>query len=98
MVENSKERFRKMLCDAVPDKDVLLNKDRMAERGPLGETFKVPVESMMAIGELYRDMAERLTGSAVPTHRERATGNPRRASSVRDRSVRPGDIGGLPDG
>ncbi len=66
MVENSKERFRKMLCDAVPDKDVLLNKDRMAERVPLGETFKVPVESMMAIGELYSQMAERLTGSAVP--------------------------------
>jgi phosphoribosylaminoimidazole-succinocarboxamide synthase len=66
MIENSKERFRKMLCDAVPDKDVLLNKDRMAERGPLGETFKVPVESMMAIGDLYREMAEKLTGSSVP--------------------------------
>lgn len=66
MVENSKERFRKLLCDAVPDKDVLLNKDRMAERGPLGESFKVPVDAMMAIGELYRDMAERLTGAAVP--------------------------------
>lgn len=66
MVENSKERFRKLLCDAVPDKDVLLNKDRMAERGPLGETFKVPVESMLAIGELYREMAERLTGATVP--------------------------------
>ncbi len=66
MVENSKERFRKLLCDAVPDKDVLLNKDRMAERGPLGETFKVPAETMMAIGDLYRDMAERLTGAAVP--------------------------------
>ncbi len=66
MVENSKERFRKMLCDAVPEKDVLLNKDRMAERGPLGETFKVPVDTMMAIGDLYCDMAERLTGTAVP--------------------------------
>jgi phosphoribosylaminoimidazole-succinocarboxamide synthase len=66
MVENSKERFRKLLCDAVPDRDVLLNKDRMAERGPLGETFRVPVEAMMAIGELYRDMAERLTGAAAP--------------------------------
>lgn len=66
MVENSKERFRQLLCDAVPDKDVLLNKDRMAERGPLGESFKVPVEAMMAIGELYRDMAERLTGARVP--------------------------------
>ena len=66
LVENSKERFRKALCDAVPDKDVLLNKDRMAERGPLGETFKVPVEAMMTIGDLYRDMAERLTGSPVP--------------------------------
>lgn len=66
MIENSKERFRKLLCNAVPDKDVLLNKDRMAERGPLGKTFKVPVEAMMAIGDLYRDMAERLTGTAVP--------------------------------
>ncbi|MFW6152118.1 MAG: phosphoribosylaminoimidazolesuccinocarboxamide synthase, partial [Verrucomicrobiota bacterium] len=66
MVENSKERFRKLLCDAVPDKDVLLNKDRMAERVPLGETFKVPVETMMAIGDLYREMAERLTGGTVP--------------------------------
>jgi phosphoribosylaminoimidazole-succinocarboxamide synthase len=66
MVENSKERFRKLLCDAVPDRDVLLNKDRMDERGPLGESFRVPVEAMMAIGELYRDMAERLTGAAVP--------------------------------
>jgi phosphoribosylaminoimidazole-succinocarboxamide synthase len=66
MVENSKERFRKLLCDAVPDKDVLLNKDRMAERGLLGETFKVPVESMMAMGKLYRDMAEHLTGNPVP--------------------------------
>lgn len=65
-VENSKERFRKMLCDAVPEKDVLLNKDRMAERVPLGETFKVPVESMMAIGELYSQMAERFTGVPVP--------------------------------
>ncbi len=66
MVENSKERFRKLLCDAVPDKDVLLNKDRMAERGPLGESFKVPVDAMMAIGDLYRDIAERLTGTPVP--------------------------------
>ncbi len=66
MVENSKERFRKLLCDAVPDKDVLLNKNRMAERGLLGETFKVPVQTMMAIGDLYRDMAERLTGGTVP--------------------------------
>ncbi len=66
MVENSKERFRKMLCDAVPDKDVLLNKDRMDERGPLGETFRVPVEDMMAIGDLYREMAEKFTGAPVP--------------------------------
>lgn len=66
MVENSKERFRQILCDTVPDKDVLLNKDRMAERGPLGKSFKVPVESMMAIGDLYREMAEKFTGSPVP--------------------------------
>jgi len=66
MVENSKERFRKLLCDSVPDKDVLLNKARMAEREILGQTFKVPVAAMMATSELYMDIAERLIGKPVP--------------------------------
>lgn len=66
MVENSKEMFRKFLCDSVPDRDILLNKSRMAERELLGKSFKIPVEAMMDVSELYCDVAEQLTGSPVP--------------------------------
>ncbi|BDS05279.1 phosphoribosylaminoimidazole-succinocarboxamide synthase [Oceaniferula spumae] len=66
IVENSKEMFRKFLCDAVPEADVLLNKERMDEREALGKTFKVPVEALMATSELYKSTAEKLTGKAMP--------------------------------
>jgi phosphoribosylaminoimidazole-succinocarboxamide synthase len=65
-VENSKEMFRKYLCESVPDRDILLNKSRMAEREVLGKSFQVPVEAMMEVSELYCEIAERLTGSPVP--------------------------------
>ncbi len=65
-VENSKEMFRKYLCESVPDRDILLNKSRMAERNILGRFFKIPVDTMMAISELYCDVAERLTDNPVP--------------------------------
>jgi phosphoribosylaminoimidazole-succinocarboxamide synthase len=65
-VENSKEMFRKYLCESVPDRDVLLNKSRMVERGTLGRSFQVPVDAMMAVSKLYCDIAERLTDSPVP--------------------------------
>ena len=65
IVENSKEMFRKFLCDSVPDADVLLNKTRMAERTELGKTFKVPVAALMATSDLYKNVAEQLTGVAV---------------------------------
>jgi len=66
IVENSKEMFRKFLCDSVPDADVLLNKQRMDEREELGKTFKVPVEALMATSELYKNIAEQLTGEPIP--------------------------------
>ncbi|MCP5538440.1 MAG: phosphoribosylaminoimidazolesuccinocarboxamide synthase [Akkermansiaceae bacterium] len=66
IVENSKEMFRKFLCDSVPEADVLLNKERMAEREELGKSFKVPVEALMATSELYKNTAEQLTGQPVP--------------------------------
>ncbi len=66
IVENSKEMFRKFLCDSVPEADVLLNKAKMSERKALGVNFKVPVEALMATSNLYKDMAKQLTGSAVP--------------------------------
>jgi phosphoribosylaminoimidazole-succinocarboxamide synthase len=65
IVENSKEMFRKFLCDSVPEADVLLNKERMDERVELGKNFKVPVEALMATSELYKGTAEKLTGEAV---------------------------------
>lgn len=65
IVENSKEMFRKFLCDAVPEADVLLNKERMDERNALGESFKVPVEALMATSELYKNTAEQLTGKPL---------------------------------
>ncbi len=66
VVENSKEMFRKFLCDSVPEADVLLNKERMEERELLGQNFKVPVDAMMAISELYNNTAEQLTGKPLP--------------------------------
>lgn len=66
IVENSKEMFRKFLCDSVPDADVLLNKARMDERHELGKTFKVPVDALMASSDLYKSVAHQLTGSPVP--------------------------------
>ncbi|MGB2351900.1 MAG: phosphoribosylaminoimidazolesuccinocarboxamide synthase [Akkermansiaceae bacterium] len=66
IVENSKEMFRKFLCDSVPEADVLLNKERMDERTALGESFKVPVKDLMAVSEVYTNTAERLIGKPVP--------------------------------
>ena len=66
IVENSKEMFRKFLCDSVPDADILLNKARMDERTELGKSYKIPVDAMMAVSELYKNMAEELTGTPVP--------------------------------
>ena len=66
IVENSKEMFRKFLCDSVPDADVLLNKERMDERSEIGRTFKVPVDALMATSDLYKSTAQKLTGNPVP--------------------------------
>ena len=66
IVENSKEMFRKFLCDSVPEADVLLNKERMDERTELGKSYKIPVDAMMAVSKLYKDTAEKLTGKPVP--------------------------------
>jgi phosphoribosylaminoimidazole-succinocarboxamide synthase len=66
IIENSKEMFRKFLCDSVPDADVLLNKARMDERIELGKSFEIPVDAMMATSDLYKSIAGELTGTPVP--------------------------------
>lgn len=62
VVERSKEQFRQLLLHSVPDPDVLLNKQRMAERNALARAFKLPHDAMMSVSATYRDIAEQITG------------------------------------
>jgi len=64
--EDSKEYFREMLQASVPDKDVLLNKNRMEERKALADTFRLKDEQMMEVSRLYIDLAEKITGAKLP--------------------------------
>lgn len=64
--EDSKEYFREMLQASVPDKDVLLNKDRMEERYALADSFRLKDEQMMDVSRLYIDLAEQITGAPLP--------------------------------
>lgn len=66
VVENSKEGFRQMLLSHFPDPDILLNKDRMAERQALARDNALPVDVLMAVSETYTGIAERITGSTIP--------------------------------
>ena len=64
--EDSKEFFREMLQASVPDRDVLLNKDRMEERKALADSFRLKDEQMMEVSRLYIDLAEKITGMKLP--------------------------------
>jgi phosphoribosylaminoimidazole-succinocarboxamide synthase len=63
--EDSKEFFREMLQANVPDKDVLLNKNRMDERKALADTFRLKDEQMMEVSRLYVGLAEQITGKKL---------------------------------
>ncbi|MBA6412518.1 phosphoribosylaminoimidazolesuccinocarboxamide synthase [Parahaliea sp. F7430] len=65
IVENSKEGFRQMLLQHFPDPDVLLNKDRMAERQALAANNALPAEVLMAVSNTYVSIAERITASSL---------------------------------
>ena len=67
IVENSKEYFRQALLNFVPDADVLLNKDRMAEREQLARNTELPAELFAAVSKTYTDMAEAITGKPMRT-------------------------------
>lgn len=60
--EESKEFFREMLLSSVPDRDVLVNKNRMDERQALADTFRLKDEQMMEVSRLYVDLARDITG------------------------------------
>ena len=65
VIEKSKEEFRQILLNYFDEPDILLNKDRMAEREALAKNNKLPEEIMMKVSNTYRDIAERITGSPL---------------------------------
>ncbi len=65
VVENSKEDFRQLLLNHFPDPDILLNKDRMAERIALAQDNELPTEVLMQVSKTYTDIAEKITGEKL---------------------------------
>ncbi|WP_372880447.1 phosphoribosylaminoimidazolesuccinocarboxamide synthase [Psychromonas sp.] len=65
IVENSKEDFRQLLLNHFPDPDILLNKDRMAERTALAENNALPAEVLMKISQTYVGIAEKIIGRKI---------------------------------
>ena len=65
VVENSKESFRQLLLNHFPDPDILLNKDRMDERTALAKDNALPESVLMAVSDVYRGIAEKITGETL---------------------------------
>ncbi|TXS95536.1 phosphoribosylaminoimidazolesuccinocarboxamide synthase [Parahaliea maris] len=65
IVENSKEGFRQMLLNHFPDSDILLNKDRMAERQALARDNDLPEAVLMELSRTYVGIAERVIGDKL---------------------------------
>jgi phosphoribosylaminoimidazole-succinocarboxamide synthase len=66
VVENSKEGFRQLLLNHFPDPDILLNKERMAERQALARDNALPTAVLMAVSATYTGIAGKITGREVP--------------------------------
>jgi len=65
VVENSKEGFRQLLLNHFPDADILLNKERMAEREALARDNELPTAVLMDVSETYIGIAEKVTGEKI---------------------------------
>lgn len=65
IIERSKEDFRQLLLNHFPDPDILLNKDRMAEREALARDNALPTEVLMAVSNTYTSIAEKITGEKI---------------------------------
>lgn len=65
IVENSKEGFRQLLLSHFPDPDILLNKNRMAERAALARDNALPEAVMLQVSKTYVDIAEKITGEKL---------------------------------
>ncbi|MDP0589559.1 MAG: phosphoribosylaminoimidazolesuccinocarboxamide synthase [Candidatus Endonucleobacter bathymodioli] len=65
IVENSKESFRQQLLSHFPDPDLLLNKQRMAERLVLAKDNLLPERLLMDVSATYLSIAEKITGERL---------------------------------
>lgn len=65
IVENSKEGFRQLLINNVPESDVLLNKDRMAEREQLAKDYILPESVMLEVSDTYVGIASKIIGKEI---------------------------------
>ncbi len=65
IVENSKEGFRQALLTMAPDRDLLLDKQRMIERQAYANATVLPSALMHAVSETYIDIAERITAKPL---------------------------------
>lgn len=62
LVENSKEGFRQFLLNLCPDKTLLLDKDRMAERLAYAQNTLLPTHAMLELSDVYLSIARKITG------------------------------------
>ncbi|WP_166114368.1 phosphoribosylaminoimidazolesuccinocarboxamide synthase [Pseudoalteromonas sp. Z9A5] len=65
IVENSKEGFRQLLINNVPESDVLLNKDRMSEREQLAKDYILPESVMLEVSNTYVGIASKIVGKDI---------------------------------
>jgi phosphoribosylaminoimidazole-succinocarboxamide synthase len=65
VIERSKEGFRQLLLNHFPDPDILLNKDRMAERKALARDNALPTEVLMDVSRTYLEIAEKIVGHPI---------------------------------
>ena len=65
ITENSKEGFRKALLALFEGDDILVNKDRMAERTALCNKTLLSKEILLDVSNTYTSIAEKITGSAI---------------------------------
>lgn len=61
-LEHSKEQFREALLAWVPDRELLLDADRMAERSAFAGRTPVPEAFFANVAETYTAQAKRITG------------------------------------
>lgn len=64
--EESKEAFREHLFSTV-DNDLLLNDARYEERKAFSKVHEIPLDQILELSGIYREIAENITGKPVPT-------------------------------